>query len=135
MALHADSEVTHEGPSHLDTMCADCCSSISTKQLDSLFDCHAHCINESMGMQFAMLNYIDVDVKGLQLPVHALIDGGSQVCVVNRKVIESLDLICVGNVLIKGITGSLLFFLSVSLHHFSHHTLCFPAVVHPIQFK
>jgi len=57
-------------------------------------------------MQFAMLNYIDVNINGLQLPVHALIDGGSQVCVVNSKLIESLDLICVGNVLIKGITGS-----------------------------
>jgi len=45
-------------------------------------------------------------VNGLQLPVHALIDGGSQVCVVNSKLIESMDLICVGNVLIKGITGS-----------------------------
>jgi hypothetical protein len=37
--------------------------------------------------------------------VRALVDGGSQLCVVNSKVIDALDLISIGNVLIKGITG------------------------------
>jgi len=76
----------------------------TARKLEPNIDSNSHCVNESL--QFAMLNYIDVDVNGLQLPVNALIDGGSQVCVVNSKLIESRDLICVGNVLITGITGS-----------------------------
>jgi hypothetical protein len=104
--VDADSEVTHHGPLHADTLGAGCCSYSTARQLDSIADCQAHCINESIGMHFATLNYINVHVKGLERPVHALIDGGSQVYVVSSKVIDSLDLICVGNVLIKGITGS-----------------------------
>lgn len=75
-------------------------------QLESIVDSHKYDFNESMEMQFTVLNYAYVDIKGPRLPVHALVDGGSQVCVVNHKIIESLDLICVGSVLIKGITGS-----------------------------
>jgi len=47
----------------------------TANKLESNVDSNSHCVNESL--QFAMLNYIDVDVNGLQLPVHALIDGGS----------------------------------------------------------
>jgi hypothetical protein len=56
-------------------------------------------------LNLAALDYMDVTVKGIELPVRALVDGGSQINVVNNSLIEPLNLQPVGNILIRGIVG------------------------------
>jgi hypothetical protein len=57
-------------------------------------------------LQLAGLHYVDVRVKGIDTLIHALIDSGSQVCVINAKLLAGLHLISVGNLHLRGITGS-----------------------------
>ena len=51
------------------------------------------------------LSFCDVEIKGLPGYVQALDDSGTQMSLVNPKVIESLDLPCFGKVVVRGALG------------------------------
>jgi hypothetical protein len=56
-------------------------------------------------IKLACLDYIDVKVKGIEHAVPALVDGGSQLNVIDAPRIKTLGLTPVGTILIRGIIG------------------------------
>jgi Aspartyl protease len=56
-------------------------------------------------IKLARLDYIDVKVNGIEHAVPALVDGGSQLNVIDASLIKTLGLTPVGTILIRGIIG------------------------------
>jgi hypothetical protein len=56
-------------------------------------------------LHLAALEYVEVSIQNWDSPVRALIDSGSQVNVINSHLCDKLELIAVGQALVKGFVG------------------------------
>jgi len=56
---------------------------------------------------WSQLHYIDVHIKGLTEPLSTLYDSGAQLCCVDASVIEPLNLLMLGHVMLTGLNADL----------------------------
>ena len=67
--------------------------------------CNIGLIDSAQPLKLARLDYMDVQIKGVLHTVSALVDGGSQLNVIDSSIIHSLNLTPVGTISIRGIVG------------------------------
>jgi len=63
------------------------------------------CTQTPAKLKLVRLNYVNVTVEGIPHSVSALIDGGSQLNVIDASLIKPFGLTPAGNILIRGIVG------------------------------
>ena len=100
ISLHSETQPKHAFT--LSRLCVDDSEdTLSLDTLNTVIDYSKENIPD-----FSPLQYVDINIQGLQNSIAGTIDSGAQICLCNRSLINSLDLPIVGSVKIKGIIGN-----------------------------